>query len=809
MNSLLNTILFLLIFQFTVLGQKSGIVGKVVQTGNQEIIAGANVILKGTVRGVQTNKDGNYTIKAVPAGNYTVVVSSVGFKTQEINISITENEVKMVNFQMEDFSYMLNDINIIANRSIRGNEHLAEVDGYAINATKKNEVILLDNINANLAMNNARQVFSRTPGISVWENDGSGIQLGVASRGLSPNRSWEFNVRMNGYDITPDPMGYPEAYYTPPMEVVDRIEIVRGASSLQYGPQFGGLMNFVMRKPDISTRFTVESQNTTGSNGLFSTFNYIGGTEGKLSYTAYYQKRVGNGWRNNSYFNTDHAHVALDYAVSNKLKIGAEVTYMTFQSQQAGGLTDAQFVQDARQSLRTRNWFSTPWLIPSLHAEYIFSDKTKLSFKAFGLVADRSSVGFTKTITEKDDLLNRQVDRDYYNNYGSELRLITDYKLFGKNNTLATGIRYYNGNIDRKQQGKGTVGSDMNFDLVESIYPRDLAFKNVNTAAFFENIFRFNQRFLMTAGARIEHIDANMQGRFSIANGQPTTLSPINRTRTFMLFGGGAEFHVTDQTEFYSNISQAYRPVLISDLTPPATTDVIDENLQDARGFNFDLGYRGKVRNFLNFDVDYFYLNYDNRIGTITQINSAGQRYQFRTNLGRSVSQGFEGYVEFDAFGAFMPKSKLGSLSIFASVAFIDATYRDFKTTSVNNGQIVEGNLAGKFVENAPRKINRFGVTYSKKGFSATWQMSDIGKAYADASNTETPNAAATTGVIPAYQVQDLSANFKFLKHYNIKAGVNNLTDERYFTRRAGGYPGPGVLPADGRTFYISAGVKF
>lgn len=808
MNSLINTILLFFVIQVSLLAQKSSILGKIIDSRKQEVV-GASVILKGTVRGVQTNQYGNYSIKSLNAGEYTIVVSSVGLRTQEIKIKLAENEVKTVDFQMDDFSYLLTDINVTTNRGIKGNEHLAEVEGYSINATKKNEVILLENINANLAMNNARQVFSRTPGISVWENDGSGIQLGVASRGLSPNRSWEFNVRMNGYDITPDPMGYPEAYYTPPMEVVDRIEIIRGASSLQYGPQFGGLMNFVMRKPDISTRFTFESQNTTGSNGLFSTFNYIGGTEGKLSYTAYYQKRVGNGWRNNSYFNTDHAHVALDYAISNKLKIGAEVTYMTFQSQQAGGLTDAQFAQDARQSLRSRNWFSTPWLIPSLHAEYVFNEKSKLSFKAFGLVAERNSVGFTKAITEKDDLLNRQVDRDYYNNYGSELRFITDYKLFGKNNTLATGLRYYSGNIDRQQLGKGSAGSDMNFDIVESIYPRDLAFKNVNTAAFFENIFRFSDRFLITAGARVEHIDANMQGRFSVANGQANNLNPINRTRTFMLFGGGAEFHITDQTELYSNISQAYRPVLISDLTPPATTDVIDENLQDAKGFNFDFGYRGKVGNYLSFDVDYFYLNYDNRIGTITQSNTAGQLYQFRTNLGRSVSQGFEGYIEFDALGAFLPKAKLGSLSVFASLAFIDATYRDFKTTSVSNGKITESNLAGKFVENAPRKINRFGVTYSKKGFSATWQMSDIGKAYADASNTEMPNAAATTGVIPAYQVQDLSANFKFLKHYNVKAGVNNLTDERYFTRRAGGYPGPGVLPADGRTFYISAGVKF
>ena len=808
MVSRLYTILLLFMLHLTVFSQKSSIIGKVSDSSKQDLV-GANIILKGTVRGVQTNSNGEFIIKGLNVGNYTLVASLLGLKAKEIIISLGENEVKTVNFELEDETYTLKDIQVVASRGVRGNEHLAEIDGYTINASKKNEVIKLDHINANLAMNNSRQIFSRTPGISVWENDGSGIQLSVASRGLSPNRSWEFNVRMNGYDITPDPMGYPEAYYTPPMEVVDRIEIVRGASSLQYGPQFGGLMNFVLRKPDISTRITVESQNTVGSNGLFSTFNYIGGTEGRLSYTAYYQKRFGDGWRDNSYYNTDHAHAELSYAITNKFKIGAEVTYMTYKSQQAGGLTDAQFAQDARQSVRSRNWFSTPWLVPSLSAEYIFSEHTKLSWKAFGVIAERSSIGNVAAITSVDNLSSsRQVDRDYYNNFGSELRFITDYKFLGMNNTVASGLRYYNGNIYRQQQGKGSKSMEMEFS-VEGEYPRDLNFNNINKATYFENIFRFSKRFLMTAGARLENINSIMQGRFSLSNGQANNLTPINRKRNFLLFGGGAEYHLTSHTEFYSNISQAYRPVLISDLTPPATTDVIDENLQDARGYNFDFGYRGKVGNYLNFDIDYFYVNYNNRIGTITQTNASNQRYQFRTNLGRSISQGFEGYVEFDPVTAFFKTSKIGYVSIFTSLAYIDASYRDFKTTSVVNGQVVEGNLSGKRVENAPRKINRFGITYNKKGFSMTWQMSDIGKAYADASNTETANSAATTGLIPAYTVQDISASFKFLKHYNVKAGVNNLTDERYFTRRAGGYPGPGILPADGRTFYFSAGIKF
>ena len=311
------------------------------------------MVLKGTVRAVQTNAKGEYIIKALDSGVYVLQVSSLGLATQTNTIRLKPQQSLQLNFSLKNEDLILSEVTLNASGGIRGNGHLPEVSDFSIYAGKKNEVIQLANINANLAMNNSRQIFSRTPGISVWENDGSGIQLGVASRGLSPNRSWEFNVRMNGYDITPDPMGYPEAYYTPPMEVVDRIEIVRGASSLQYGSQFGGLMNFVVRKPDISTKFTFESQNTIGSNGLFSTFNYIGGTQGRVSYTAYYQKRVGNGWRDHSYFNTDHAHIELSYAVNNKLRIGTELTYMATEVQQAGGLTDLQFSQNPRQGLRS------------------------------------------------------------------------------------------------------------------------------------------------------------------------------------------------------------------------------------------------------------------------------------------------------------------------------------------------------------------------------------------------------------------------------------------------------------------------
>lgn len=788
--------------------QKNMLKGKVLDQAKQSV-PGVALMLEGTVRGVQSDLSGNYTMRDIPEGEYVLKVNMLGYNEVRVPFTIKNSETHELDITIEEAPLSLDAFEFSVSRGIMGQERLPEVDRFRINAGKKNEVIRVGEINANLAMNNSRQIFSRTPGISIWENDGSGIQLGVAARGLNPNRSWEFNVRMNGYDITPDPMGYPEAYYTPPMEVVEQIEIVRGASSIQYGSQFGGLMNFVMRKPDKSKRFTFETLNTVGSNGLFSTFNYLGGTEGKWSYTAYYQKRVGNGWRENSYFNTDHAHVEVNYAASNRLMIGLEMTYMDTESQQPGGLTDEQFKTDPRSSSRERNWFSTPWFIPALTAEYILSENTKLSWKTFGTIAERNSIGFMRPINQEDDLGNRQVDRDFYTTYGSEVRMITEYSLFGKPNTLAAGVRYFNGFIDRKQVGTGDNGTEMNFDLISGeVYRRDFDFTNINQAAFAENVFRFSDKWLLTTGLRYERISSNMEGLFNIVNGQEQILLPQNTTRNFLLVGIGSEYKITPSMQFYSNFSQAYRPVLISDLTPPATTDIIDENLQDSRGFNFDLGYRGAVQNWMKFDVGYFYLNYADRIGTIAVQDDNGAISQFRTNLGNSVSQGFEGYVEFDPITVLTKTSRFGYLHLFASLAFVDARYGDFATTTVRDGEIVRGNLKGNRVENAPRKINRYGATYRYNRFSVTWQLSDIGDAFSDASNTVLPNAAATVGLIPAYQVQDISASTDIKNRYIFKAGINNLTNEMYFTRRAGGYPGPGIMPGEGRTVYFTFGLK-
>ena len=117
-----------------------------------------------------------------------------------------------------------------------------------INGAKKAERVYVADVPSVLATNTARQAFSSVAGINVWESDPAGLQLSIGARGLSPNRMINFNARQNGYDISADPLGYPEAYYTPLLQAVDHIDVVRGAGSLRYGSQFGGTVNFIMKE---------------------------------------------------------------------------------------------------------------------------------------------------------------------------------------------------------------------------------------------------------------------------------------------------------------------------------------------------------------------------------------------------------------------------------------------------------------------------------------------------------------------------------------------------------------------------------
>ncbi|HEY0298251.1 MAG TPA: carboxypeptidase-like regulatory domain-containing protein, partial [Arachidicoccus sp.] len=244
-----------------------------------------------------TDSLGNFSFKT-KEGTFHASIDAVGYKSFSFSWNVDQSGVSK-EFKLQPQESQLSDVKVKGTKDWDVALQKQTV-GTSIYAGKKNEIIDMGKLSANTATNNSRQIYAKVPGVNIIENDEAGVQLSIATRGLNPNRTTEFNSRQNGYDIAADPIGYPETYYSPPTDGLQSIEIVRGAASLQYGTQFGGLLNFHFKEPPTDKNFELVTKQTVGSYGFFNSFNSVGGNAGKWSYYGFYDYKRSDGWRQNT-----------------------------------------------------------------------------------------------------------------------------------------------------------------------------------------------------------------------------------------------------------------------------------------------------------------------------------------------------------------------------------------------------------------------------------------------------------------------------------------------------------------------------
>ncbi|NNE54944.1 MAG: TonB-dependent receptor plug domain-containing protein, partial [Flavobacteriales bacterium] len=443
----------LVLFATHVMAQADYTVGGTVsdaETGRG--ITGAEVVILGSANySTFTDDRGEFDI-VCDLQSYELIVMAPGYSLLQQPIDPTR--ASALHISLKPLALHLSEATIAAAAAKFDMERLAAVEETAIYSGMKNEVLSPKLMQANLATNNTRQVYAKVPGINVWENDGAGLQLGIGARGLNPNRTAHFNVRQNGFDISADALGYPESYYTPPLEAVERIELIRGAAALQYGPQFGGLLNFKMKSGDRASKLTLGVKQTVGTYGfserfesplaLSNTLVEAGGTVENIRYYGFYQHKTGSGWRANSAFNVNTAHFNLIWQRGPKVKIRAEVTHMDYLAKQAGGLTDAQFAANPQQSLRTRNWFRVNWNLASAEVAWTIHPMLALTSRTFGLIASREALGFLGYPTRIDPMSERNMIAGQFHNIGNETRLLRRFNMgTGPVGSIVGGVRFY------------------------------------------------------------------------------------------------------------------------------------------------------------------------------------------------------------------------------------------------------------------------------------------------------------------------------------------------------------------------------
>nr|WP_295932394.1 TonB-dependent receptor [uncultured Dyadobacter sp.] len=707
-----------------------------------------------------------------------------------------------------DKVFDLNEVTVGERRNTIHTERLPDVHNTYITAGKKSEVIQIDGVNGNIAEKTGRQIFAKTPGVFVYDMDGSGNQINISTRGLDPHRSWEYNIRQNGVITNSDMYGYPASHYSPAMESVQRVELVRGTSSLQYGAQFGGMINYVTKTPDTTRAFTFETINSAGSFGLFSSYNAIGGKVGKLTYSAYYQKRHSDGYRKNAKSDAQSQYVSLTYEFSKSLRVKAELGRSEYVYQIPGPLTDAMFREDPRQSTRSRNYFNPDIYVPSIVIDWKINPSTQLKLTTSGVYGARNSVLFDAFANVPDTISRvtnayraRQVDIDNFKSLTSELRLMHQYDIAGFRNVVSGGIQYMHNKLRRRQQGKGTTGSDFDLSVTDPQFGRDMYMATENIALFVENLIFITPRLSVSPGVRVEKGSTDMTG--SVSYYDPRNL-PNTIKHSFPLFGISSQYRLGRNSRAYAGFSQAYRPVVFKDIIPASVLERVDKNLKDAYGYNLEAGVSGNINDLLKYDVGLFQVMINHRMGTISMKDENGTAYLYRTITGDSRTRGVEAYLEYTAFRQYNGAVPQTELSFFTSTSYFDAKY--VRGTAVQNNE--NKSVAGNRVEGVPTWISRNGVQFQYKKLSVTAQYSYVSSNFANPLNTVEPSANGTIGKVPGYGLLDLNATLHIGQNYKLRFGVNNITDKQYFTKRPTMYPGAGVWSSDGRSLGVSFGIR-
>jgi Fe(3+) dicitrate transport protein len=699
-------------------------------------------------------------------------------------------------------SIILQNISITGYRQIQAIKQLQDLHQTYIISGKKNEVITLAGLPANIAEKTGRQIFARIPGAFVYDMDGSGNQINLATRGLDPHRSWEYNVRQNGIMINSDIYGYPASHYSMPMEAVKNIELVRGTAALQYGAEFGGMINYVLKTPDTSVQLGIESIHSVGSFGLLSTYNAIGGRLGKMTYQGYFQKRVSDGYRRNSRSQSDAQYIMFGYDLADKCQLQLEIGRSNYEHQLPGPLTDSMFYADPRQSTRARNYYSPTIWVPSLKLDWQVGENSFIQWVVSGIFGDRKSVLFEGFADKPDRVVgstglyaSRVVDIDNFNTRTSELRFSHQYAIGNLKNVVAIGLRYFNNDMRRRQRGKGTTGAD--YDLtVEGEFGRDMRYVSKSMAFSIENLIYIRKNLSVSPGIRYETGQTNMSGYISYLDPKDIPNTIVHKIPAF---GINFQYKLKEDMRMYAGISQAYRPVLFKDIIPGSVLERANKNLKNATGYNAEIGFNGWLAKILKFDLSVFTLRYNDRLGKIIESDANGNAYLLQTNIGDSRTSGLEMYAEF-----FPLKEDEKSVSVFTSTSWMDAVYVDARIVIANENR----NISGNRVESVPRWISRNGLNFGYKGFHSMLLYSYVSESFADPANTVIPTSNGAVGLVPAYGIWDFNVSMILNRIFSVRLGVNNIFDHQYFTKRPLFYPGPGVWSSDGRGWMVTFGVK-
>lgn len=602
------------------------------------------------------------------------------------------------------------------------------------------------------ASNQYRQTLAQIPGLVVSEVNNESY-ASISSRGLGdPHESFNILMLRDGLPVTPDPYGYPAAYYIPPPEALDRVEFVRGGAGLLYGPQPGGALNWRLRKAPAGPQgLKFMTKALGGRNGQFNSFTEASVAGDDVGALGSFAARGSRGFRET---NSDSAiinpRINTLWHTSDTSSLSFDFDYYQGRFGEPGGLalTPASGVyamEDGAEKTTLANdrfEFDRVGAVISWDKDWSASlgAKTSLWVSQARRSSFRQSLGGAPAFGGRAVGTTNTIQEQNFQTFGADVRLLQKYDLFEDEQNLTIAVTAINTYSPYTQQTGATPFAR------SGAMTRDLVRKTNSVAVSVENAFKFGNVSLIP-GIRAESIEQSIDENLNVGSSGP--LRAAKKISKPVLGGLGVEYQLEAST-VYANVSQGYKPPSFSDTVPLSTGDTISGDIKEAKTITTELGLRGRSHG-IDADVSVFQIDFSDQFGRVgTEIR----------NVGRSKTEGAE--------------LTLSGSVVRGLKAYANATWLAAKFTG--------GPLDGKTPQYAPKEMYRAGLTwlYADKS-SVSLQMQSMAEQFGDDANTDRFK-------IPSVTVWDVSGEHQMpklgaIQDLRFNWGVQNLFNLKSYTR--------------------------
>ncbi|WP_020533222.1 TonB-dependent receptor [Flexithrix dorotheae] len=207
-----------------------GVITGTVQSDTGEPLVGITALLEGTSRGAVTDVNGHFEIKEVAAGNYTLVVSGIGYIRQNQAITISSGQVLSLSFALKENTEVLSEVVVKSEKTAVGK---LEGSGFSVKAVETKEL--------KTQSMDMHRVLDRTAGVRVRQSGGMGSDFTYSLDGMSGNA-----IRFFIDGIPMDYFGSSYSINNIPIALIDRIDVYKGVVAAELGSDaLGGAINLV------------------------------------------------------------------------------------------------------------------------------------------------------------------------------------------------------------------------------------------------------------------------------------------------------------------------------------------------------------------------------------------------------------------------------------------------------------------------------------------------------------------------------------------------------------------------------------